>query len=125
MGVGNGDLVGYMGDALLDPGWAYVAGVKIAAEIPLEDALSVWAADHEQRDEALNWVASTGAKVLVTRDVPNTAMPMGWRRVAIRTITFCRWRNCDKQNRAWTALPLQSQKQRLAAALQRSTQMAA
>jgi hypothetical protein len=69
-----------MGDALSDHGWAYVAGVMIAAEIPLEDTLSFWGADREQRDQALNWLASTGAKVLVTRGVRNTAMPMGWRR---------------------------------------------
>jgi hypothetical protein len=69
-----------MGYALSDHGWAYVAGVKIAAEIPLEDTSSFWAADHEQRDEAVNWLASVGAKVLVTRDVPNTAMAMGWRK---------------------------------------------
>jgi hypothetical protein len=76
----SGDRVGYMGDALSDHGWAYVAGVKIAAEIPLEDTLSFWGADREQRDEAWNWLASTGARVLVTRDAPNTAMPMGWRK---------------------------------------------
>ncbi len=76
----SGDRVGYMGDALSDHGWAYVAGVKIAAEIPLEDTLSFRGADREQRDEALNWLASTGARVLVTRDAPNTAMPMGWRK---------------------------------------------
>ncbi|HEY1468405.1 MAG TPA: hypothetical protein VGF61_05135 [Candidatus Acidoferrum sp.] len=80
MGVGGGERVGYMGYALSDHGWAYVAGVKIAAEIPLEDTSSFWAADHEQRDEAVNWLASVGAKVLVTRDVPNTAMAMGWRK---------------------------------------------
>ena len=32
----SGDRVGYMGDALSDHGWVYVAGVEIAAEIPLE-----------------------------------------------------------------------------------------
>jgi hypothetical protein len=80
MGIGAGDRVGYMGYALGDHGWAYVAGAKIVAEIPLEDASSFWAADHEQRDEVVNWLASTGARVLVTHDVPNTAMLMGWRR---------------------------------------------
>lgn len=80
MGVGAGDRVSYMGYGLGDHGWAYVAGVKIASEIPLEDASSFWAADHERRDEVLDWLASTRARVLVTRDVPSTAMAMGWRK---------------------------------------------
>jgi hypothetical protein len=80
MGVRNGDRVSYMGEALSDHGWAYLAGVEIAAEIPWEDTLSFWGADRKQRDEALNSLASTGARVLVTRDVPNTAMPMNWRK---------------------------------------------
>ena len=81
MGVGTGDRVSYMGYGLGDHGWAYVAGVKIASEVPVEDTSSFWAADHERRDEVLDWLASTGARVLVTRDVPGTAMAMGWRKV--------------------------------------------
>jgi hypothetical protein len=81
MGVAAGDRASYMGYALGDHGWAYVAGVKIASEIPLEETASFWAADHERRDEVLDWLASTGARVLVTRDVPKTAMEMGWRKV--------------------------------------------
>jgi hypothetical protein len=69
-----------MGYGLADHGWAYVAGVKIVSEVPAEDTLSFWAANHERRDEVLDWLASTGAKVFVTRDVPSTAMPMGWRK---------------------------------------------
>jgi hypothetical protein len=120
----SGDRVGYMGDALSDHGWAYVAGVKIAAEIPLEDTLSFRGADREQRDEALNWLASTGARVLVTRDVPNTAMPMGLAEErAIRTTAFGSCRKWDEQNspaeRVTAAPVLQVQKRRLAAALQK------
>jgi hypothetical protein len=81
MGVEVGDRVSYMGDTLVDHSWAYLAGVKIVSEIPQEDVLSFWAADQIRRTEVLNWLASTGAKVLVTQNVPDTAMPMGWRRV--------------------------------------------
>jgi 4-amino-4-deoxy-L-arabinose transferase-like glycosyltransferase len=80
MGIGAGDRASYMGYGLADHGWAYVAGVKIVSEVPTEDTLSFWAANHERRDEVLDWLASTGAKVFVTRDVPSTAMPMGWRK---------------------------------------------
>jgi hypothetical protein len=81
IGLKSGDRVGYMGDALSDHGWAYVAAVKIVAEIPPEDVLQFWAADPNQRKEVLKWLASTGAKALVTNSVPNDALPMGWHRV--------------------------------------------
>jgi hypothetical protein len=81
MGVATGDRASYMGDALIDHGWAYVAGVKIVSEIPQEDVLSFWAADQSQRVEAVNWLLSNGAKVLVTHGVPPTALSMGWRKV--------------------------------------------
>ena len=97
----SGDRVGYMGDALSDHGWVYVAGVEIAAEIPLEDTLSFWGADREQRDEALHGLAEERA---------------------IRTTTLCCCRKWHEQNssaeRVTAALVLQAQKRQLAAALQ-------
>jgi hypothetical protein len=79
--VNPGDLASYMGETLNDHGWAYVAGVKIVSEIPSEDVLGFWASDRVQKAEVLNWLVSTGSKVLVTRGVPSTATSMGWRRV--------------------------------------------
>jgi hypothetical protein len=81
MGVEPGERVGYMGDALMDHAWAHLARVKISAQIPDEDALSFWAAAQTERVEAAKWLAVTGARALVTRGVPATAMSMGWRRV--------------------------------------------
>ena len=81
MGVEPGERVSYMGYALVDHAWAHLARVKISAEIPEEDTLSFWAADQTERAEATRWLAATGAKVLVTRSVPSTAMSMGWRSV--------------------------------------------
>ena len=81
MGVEPGERVGYMGDALMDHAWAHLARVKISAQIPDEDALSFWAAAQRDRVEAAKWLAATGARALVTRGVPATAMSMGWRRV--------------------------------------------
>jgi len=34
-----------------------------------------------QRVEAVNWLLSNGARVLVTHGVPPTALSMGWRKV--------------------------------------------
>jgi hypothetical protein len=49
MGIGHGDLVAYMGYALTDHAWAYLAEAKIIAEIPSEDTPNFWATDAEQR----------------------------------------------------------------------------
>lgn len=81
MGMQPGDRVSYMGYALTDHAWAHFALVKIAAEIPDEDVSGFWAAGESQRLETLDWLATTGAKVLVTRDVPRTGMSMGWKRI--------------------------------------------
>ena len=70
-----------MGDALSDHAWAHMARVKLSAEITDEDTLGFWAADQAERAEAVKWLAATGAKALVTRGVPSTAVSMGWRRV--------------------------------------------
>jgi hypothetical protein len=81
MGVGPDDRVGYLGYALTDHGWAHLARVTISAEIPEEDVSTFWAADQADRAQALLCVSATGAKALVTRNVPGTALAMGWRRV--------------------------------------------
>jgi hypothetical protein len=80
MGLKQGERVSYMGDTLSDHVWAYLARVRIVAEIPLEDMPIFWAANQAERSQAMNWLSARGAKVLVTRGVPGTAMD-GWRRV--------------------------------------------
>jgi hypothetical protein len=81
MGVEPGARVSYMGYGLTDHAWAHLARVRISAEIPAEDMLSFWAADQDQRAEVEKWLATTGARVLVTREVPETAAFMGWKKV--------------------------------------------
>jgi hypothetical protein len=81
MGVEPGDRVSYMGYALEDHVWAHLARVKISAEIPQKDTLAFWAAKPTDQIKALNWLAATGARVLVTRGVPDTAISMGWKKV--------------------------------------------
>jgi len=43
--------------------------------------LSFWGADQDQRAEVEEWLAATGARVLVTREVPEAAAFMGWKKV--------------------------------------------
>ena len=81
VGIKPEDRVSYMGYTLGDHSWAYVAGTRIVAEIPEEDVSNFWAAGNARRAEVLRWIESTGAKALVTHEVPEMAMPMGWRRV--------------------------------------------
>jgi hypothetical protein len=81
MGVKPGERVSYMGDTLSDHVWAHLGEVTIAAEIPQEDVLIFWAADEAEKEQATEWLAASGAKVLVTRGVPSTALSSGWRRV--------------------------------------------
>jgi hypothetical protein len=80
MGLKTGERVSYMGDTLSDHVWAYLARVRIVAEIPQEDTAIFWAANQTERGQATNWLAARGARVLVTRGVPGTAAN-GWRRV--------------------------------------------
>jgi hypothetical protein len=79
--IKNGDRAGYIGYALVDHAWAHLAGVRIAAEIPETDVANFWASPEPQRAEALDWMAATSAKVVVTRNVPGSALPMGWTRI--------------------------------------------
>ncbi len=82
IGVQPGDRASYLGDSLVNHAWAHLARMKISAEIPEEDVSSFWAAHQAERAVALQWLAASGAKVLVTRDVPATAISMGWKQVA-------------------------------------------
>lgn len=81
LGVESGDRVSYMGYTLTDHAWAYVAGVKIASEIPPEDVLNFWAADEAERAAVSRWLVATGSKALVTHAVPDSALNRGWRKV--------------------------------------------
>jgi len=82
MGLKKGDRVSYMGYALVDHGWAHLARVRISAEIPEEDVQNFWASDKKERQGVINWLSSTSAKALITKNVPDSAMPMGWIKVA-------------------------------------------
>ncbi len=80
-GMKKGDRAGYIGYALVDHAWAHLAGMRIAAEIPETDVANFWASPERQREEAIDWMASTSAKVVVTRNVPGSAMSMGWMKI--------------------------------------------
>ena len=81
MGINEGERVSYMGYALTDHSWAHLARTPIAAEIPVEDRETFWAADQSEKLKALQELAASGAQVLITRDVPSVATLMDWKKI--------------------------------------------
>jgi len=80
MGVRAGDRVAVIGTAFPEY-WARLARVMIVAEVPDESVEAFWAAPVGGRERALNALTSTGARAIVTEDVPPGRVPAGWRRV--------------------------------------------
>jgi len=52
--------------------------------------LNFWASDEKERQDAINWVTSATVKALITKNVPDSAMPMGWTKVADRNYYLLR-----------------------------------
>jgi hypothetical protein len=82
LGVQPGDRVSYMGDTLSDHVWAYLGRLSLVSDIPPEDVNTFCAARPEEKQSAVGWLAASGSKVLVTRNVPDSAMSLGWKNVA-------------------------------------------
>jgi hypothetical protein len=58
--------------------WARLAGVKIVSEIPLGDGTIFWTSDPEAKRKVFQVLAGTGARVVVTKDPPLSAVSEGW-----------------------------------------------
>ena len=58
--------------------WARLAGVKIVAEIPLGDEDIFWESSPEAKQRVFRILAGTGAKMVVTKFAPPTAVNEGW-----------------------------------------------
>jgi hypothetical protein len=58
--------------------WARLAGVKIVSEIPLGDGNIFWTADADTKNKVFQVFAGTGAKAVVTKDLPLSAEKEGW-----------------------------------------------
>jgi hypothetical protein len=54
--------------------WAHLARLKVVAEIPEADVSNFWASAQTERVKAMQWLASSGARVLVTRNVPESGI---------------------------------------------------
>jgi hypothetical protein len=80
MGIGSGDKVASLGTSF-KAYWARLARVKIVAEIPSSHVADFWEADSSVRSQAIEAFVTTGAKVIVTRRVPNPASTHDWQRI--------------------------------------------
>jgi hypothetical protein len=61
--------------------WAHLAGVTIVAEIPYEEEAQFWSSSPETQRRAQETLAKTGAKVLVTQNLPPPSPDSGWERI--------------------------------------------
>jgi hypothetical protein len=80
-GVGPGAPVGVIGGPAVREYWARLARVHLVAEIPHQEGPDFWKLDEGDRREVLKIFASSGAIVLVARDVPASLHPVGWQRI--------------------------------------------
>jgi 4-amino-4-deoxy-L-arabinose transferase-like glycosyltransferase len=84
LGVRRGDRV-----ALVRPGggvyWARLTGVQIVAEVASKSVLSFWQAEASGQHSALDAIASTGARVIVTSRLPTETDSTGWIRLGDTT----------------------------------------
>jgi hypothetical protein len=58
--------------------WAHLAGVVIAAEVPYEEEGEFWASSPEVQRRVEDILRQTGAKALVTEDLPSLPASSGW-----------------------------------------------
>ena len=77
LGVLPGDKVAGL-SRIAEAHWARLAGVKIIAEIPLGNESLFWTSTPNSRQRVLDVVAGTGAKAIVTKDSPLSAISAGW-----------------------------------------------
>jgi len=70
MGLEQGDNVAFIGKSTR-AFWAYLAGLRIIAEIDVRSVDDFWVADRSARKEVLKAFATTGAKAVVTEKPPN------------------------------------------------------
>jgi len=77
LGLKPGDYVAGL-SRVAESQWARVAGVRIVAEIPLGNEDVFWSATQERKEEIFRVLASTGAKMVVTKNPPPTARNESW-----------------------------------------------
>ena len=80
LGVKSGDAIAAIGDADRNAYWARLARVKIVAQVPIIN--DFWQVDTKTRQQVLNAIAKTGAKVVVQQiGTPIPTQEIGWQKL--------------------------------------------
>jgi hypothetical protein len=79
-GLRAGERIAILGD-VGEVEWAREAGVRIVSEMPLGEERTFWGGDAIERQRVFQVFADTGARVVVTKDVPPEAGREGWVRL--------------------------------------------
>ncbi len=77
LGLQPGDSVAGL-SRVAESQWARLAGLKIVAEIPLGDENVFWMAGPETKQKVFQLFAVAGAKMVVTKNAPPSALNAGW-----------------------------------------------
>jgi hypothetical protein len=77
-GVQSGDPVAVIGNPPTSGYWAHLAGIKIVEEIPDEEIPNFLSANSDQRIKSLRVLGETGAKVVVSSNLPQEVLQRGW-----------------------------------------------
>jgi hypothetical protein len=78
IGVQPGDKVAVIGYAF-ENSWARLARVRIVAELPSK--VDYWASDSLVKSQVIQTFARTGARVIITIGIPNSASNKGWQKI--------------------------------------------
>jgi hypothetical protein len=81
LGIRPGDKVAFIGDSLYEY-WARLARVRIVADIPGRNVAIFWNMDDMVRSRAIEAVAKTGAKFIVTKKIGIYPSIKSWQRIA-------------------------------------------
>jgi hypothetical protein len=79
MGLAPGDQVAFLGHTTVADYWAHLAGLRVTADIPLEDMSSYWLAKPATREQIASRSRAQGIKALVTAETP--LVLANWRNV--------------------------------------------
>src|SRR5207245_1167401 len=79
MGLAPGDQVAVLGHTTVADYWAHLAGLRVTADIPLEDMQSYWLASPDTRERIASRLHAQGIKALVTAGTP--LVPANWHSV--------------------------------------------
>ena len=80
-GLRPGDRVGVVGSGLNAARWARLARVRIATELPWQEAGAFWKAGLPVQSQAVDALCSTGASMTVAERVPADRLALPWKRI--------------------------------------------